>query len=235
VTARGAIPVISLELIEWHGPPVSRLEAIARGDYDEPFRTFAASAREAGDLTLLRFGFEMNGDWFAWGGQPEAFIRAWRHVHDLFASERCTNVKWVWAPNAISGPNTPENGIEKYWPGDAFVDVIGLDGYNFGDNHSRWHQWTSCESVFRPALDKIRESAVPHPVLITEFACASEGPIDRRAEWIRSAHAFFESRPEIIGVIWFNYDKRREGEPDWRIDADERSLAAWRETFMRRG
>jgi len=233
VAARGAVPVVSLELTEWHGGAGNRLEALCAGTYDEVFRDAAAAARESGTLILLRFGFEMNGDWFPWGGQPARFIEAWRRIHEIFRDERCDNVKWVWAPNAISGPNTPENGIEKYWPGEDVVDIIGLDGYNFGDRHSRWHRWTSCEDIFRPALDKILESGVRQPVLITEFGCASDPPTERRAEWVRSAHRFFASRPEIVGVIWFNYDKRAEGEPDWRIDSDERSLAAWRETFMR--
>ena len=34
-----------------------------------------------------------------------------------------------------------------------------------------------------------------------------------------------------MGAIVFNFDKRREGEPNWRIDADAESLRAFRETF----
>ncbi len=231
IHTRHATPVISLELTEWGAPRSDRLAAINNGQYDAFFRQYAREARSAIEPVYFRFGFEMNGDWFEWGGKPTAFIAAWRRVHRIFAVEGAVNVSWVWAPNAISGPRTPDNGLEKYWPGDAYVDVIGLDGYNFGDDHSPWHRWVSCREIFSDALEHIAASGVTQPVLITGFACADDTAGGRRALWIKNAHAFFTGRPEIIGAIWFNYDKRREGEPNWRIDADSRSLAAWRQTF----
>lgn len=231
VLARGALPVISIEVEHWRGPREGRLQAIARGEYDERMARYARDARESGQVCLYRFGFEMNGDWFSWGGEPELFATAWRRLHDIFTREGATNVLWVWAPNAVSGPDHPENGLEKYWPGDAYVDVIGLDGYNFGDGHSQWHDWESAEEVFADALTKIRSSGVPHPVLITEFGCTDEGEPRDRARWIREAHTTFAREPNVVGAIWFNYDKRREGEPNWRIDADDASLQAFREVF----
>lgn len=234
IIERGATPVISVELTHWGGTRKGRLEAIVAGKYDRVFASFAEQAARSGQGVLYRFGFEMNGDWFAWGNQRELFKAAWCRVHDIFGSAGCRNVKWLWSANAISGPDTPENGMEKYWPGEEYVDVIGLDGYNFGDDHSEWHSWTSFEDVFRPGLDLIRGSGVGHPVLISEFGCAdtSDG---RRAQWIRDAHRFLLTRPEVVGAIWFNFDKRREGEANWRIDADAGSLRAWRETFGARG
>ncbi len=156
-------------------------------------------------------------------------------MHGIFQTTGATNVQWVWAPNAISGPDHPDNGIEKYRPGGRYVDVIGLDGYNFGDNYSQWHRWVSCQEIFAPALDKIRGSGVPQPVLITEFGCTDDGGARQRATWIESAHEFFVGRPEVVGAIWFNHDKRQEGEANWRIDANAESLAAWRRTFVGSG
>jgi hypothetical protein len=231
VLKRGALPVISIEVEHWGGSREGRLEAVARGDYDERFVRYAAEARASGQVALYRFGFEMNGDWFDWGGKPETFIRAWRRIHDIFTREGATNLLWVWAPNAISGPPHVDNGLEKYWPGDAYVDIIGLDGYNFGDDHDRWHTWQSAEEVFGEALRKIRDSGVPHPVLITEFGCTDSGSPAERAAWIRDAHRTFASEPSVVGAIWFNFDKRREGEPNWRIDADHASLSAFRDAF----
>ncbi len=232
VIAHDAIPVISLELLHWHGPRKGRLQAIIRGEYDAFFRRYAEDARASTQLALFRFGFEMNGDVVPWGGDPEAFQAAWRRVRDIFHSAGCRNLLWVWAPAATSGPNEPWNGIEKYWPGNSYVDVIGLDGYNFGDAYNATHRWQSAAEIFGPPLDAIRSSGVPHPVLITEFACAHDGQPQRRAAWIRDAHAFLSARPEIIGAIWFNYDKSRERAPNWRIDADALSLQAWQETFL---
>lgn len=231
VLARGAVPIISLELQHWgHGEP-DALARIVAGDYDTFFTEYAQAARASGDDVWLRFGFEMNGDWFPWGCQPDRFVTAWRRAHDIFQRAGAANVVWVWAPNAISGPDSEENGMERYWPGDAYVDVIGLDGYNFGDAHTKWHRWCTFQEIFGPALEKIRASGVRHPVFISEFGCTHDVPPERRAEWIREAHAYLSARQEVVGALWFNLDKRREGEKNWRIDANDASLAAWRETF----
>jgi hypothetical protein len=231
ILERGAIPIISMELHRWGEPEGNELRRIADGAYDDYFARYARDARESEQDVWFRFAFEMNGDWFTWGHQPETFKIAWRRIHEIFRREGARNVVWVWSPNAISGPDTPSNGIEAYWPGDALVDVIGLDGYNFGDGHSEWHRWCSFEEIFEPALEKIRESGVSHPVFITEFGCTDDAAPARRAEWIRDAFAYLSRRPEVVGALWFNHDKRREGEHDWRIAADALSLRAWRETF----
>jgi hypothetical protein len=67
-------------------------------------------------------------------------------------------------------------------------------------------------------------------MMITEFGCAPGAP-GQRDRWIRDAYETLRGIPKVQAVIWFNYDKRREGEPDWRIDATAASLAAFNATF----
>ena len=47
------------------------------------------------------------------------------------------NVEWVWAPNAESAPGlfdvSSPNNWRHYYPGDSYVDWVGIDGYNWGD------------------------------------------------------------------------------------------------------
>ena len=59
----------------------------------------------------------------------------------------------------------------------------------------------------------------------------SLGKAGQRERWIRSAYESIQRRPQVKAVIWFNYDKRREGEPNWRIDRTPESLRAFNETF----
>jgi len=62
----GATPMISLELWMWGDRSGdSYLPAINTGDYDAFFRKWAAAAKKDGRRVLLRFGFEMNGEWFS--------------------------------------------------------------------------------------------------------------------------------------------------------------------------
>ena len=80
--------------------------------------------KAAGVVVLWRPFHEMNGGWFWWGAKdPDTFIRVWRHMFDDFTKTRkLDNLLWVYGPN--HGQNTA-----KYYAGDRFVDLIGLDAY----------------------------------------------------------------------------------------------------------
>ena len=82
---------------------------------------------------MIRFGHEMNGDWYGWSGQPAAYVAAWRHVVSVFRGEGAANVKWVWSPNVDNG----DYPFARYFPGDSWVDYVALDGYNWGRSRRR--------------------------------------------------------------------------------------------------
>jgi len=236
VHATGATPMVSLELWHWHGGPKGKpscLPAIGRGDYDTFLRAWARAARKDGRRILLRFGFEFNGDWFTWSLDPEGYVAAWRRAHAIFRRLDADNVEWVWSPNVVNCPDTPRNDMHLYYPGDDCVDWVSLDGYNFGDHHDKWHHWQSFEQVFGEALRGLATRRPNKPIIISEFAC-TPGKGDQRARWIREAHAALEQHANVRAVIWFNYDKRREKEHNWRIDVTPESLEAFNETFARR-
>lgn len=230
IRALGAVPVLSLELTRWHRGADGYLEAIIAGDYDTFFRDWATAAKADGKRVLLRFGFEFNGDWFNWGGKPKRFIAAWRHTHAIFRDVGADNVEWVWSPNIVSIPRDAKNSMHHYYPGDAFVDCVGVDGYNFGDHHDEWHKWESFETVYREFLTKDIRRYPDKPIIITEFGCAP-GDGDQRAQWFRDAYAYLQRFPRVKGVIVFEIDKRSEGEPNWRLRHDDGSLSAFNETF----
>jgi len=137
-------------------------------------------------------------------------------------------VEWVFCPNVVGIPRTPENATALYDPGDEWIDWVALDGYNFGDEHDPWHHWESFGEVFEQPLAELIGRHPDRPVLIGETGCA---PGPQRAQWIRDAHAWLLDQPQVRGVIWFDHDKSREGEPDWRIDNSAESLAAFNQTF----
>lgn len=230
----GAATMVSLELWKWgkgKSQP-SLLPAIIAGEYDDSLRRWAISAKRFGQRILLRFGYEFNGDWFTWSLDPTRFVAAWRRAHDVFTDVGADNVEWVWAPNFESCPNTPENNMHLYYPGDNYVDWVAVDGYNFGDHHDQWHHWQSFEEVFDKVLDAFEQRYPTKPVFISEFGCAPGAP-GRQAQWIRDAHAALQHRPQVKAVLWFDLDKRREHEPNFKIDAEPESLRAFNETFAR--
>ena len=72
---------------------------------------------------FLRWASEMNGDWVSWHGDPALYIRKWRLVHDAMA-RFAPNVVMVWCPNA-----TPVPQVDRYYPGDGYVDWVGVNFY----------------------------------------------------------------------------------------------------------
>jgi hypothetical protein len=196
------------------------LDSILAGRWDGYFRRFAKEARATHQVIYYRFGYEMNGDWMAWGEQPEKFTKAWRRAWKIFREEKAANVKWVFSPNVIWGDRTVKRDIVPYYPGDKYVDVVGLDGYNFGDSHSRNHKWKTFEEVFQVSLDGLKRNFPDKPLWITEIGCA-EGP--GKAEWIQDFFSRFNADKDIRVFVWFNEDKQYAGEPNWRFDSDKDS------------
>ena len=140
---------------------------IVNGSQDALIRARAKAVAAYGKPMFLRWGAEMNGDWYAWSGtavgnKPSVFVAAWRHIHDVFASEGVRNVAWVWAPNADSHPGgtstTSWNSWRSYYPGDAYVDWVGIDGYNWGSTDS----WQDLRTDLRPGLRGLRRTKADH-------------------------------------------------------------------------
>lgn len=206
--------------------PCFTLRRIIAGDYDPYIRRWAQASKSSPTPYLLRPMHEMNGNWYPWCGtvnqnQPEEYVEAWRHLHDIFREVGATQVGWVWCPYASSYPDSPKNAISCYYPGDAYVDWIGLDGYNWGTSQP-WSRWQSFDEIFSPAYD-IVTNLTDKPLLIAESASSESG--GSKSEWIRSAFGELkDSFPRIEGFVWFNAKK----ECDWRIDSSAQAQQAFR-------
>lgn len=96
--------------------------------------------RDAGVPVLWRPLHEMNGGWFWWTPapdgndkpQPAVFIALWRQMHDYLTNVRALdNLIWTYSPNVCDRYRATPN---VFYPGDAYVDVVGLDKYrNLGE------------------------------------------------------------------------------------------------------
>ena len=201
------------------------LPEISAGKWDAYFKSFALSARKFPGTVFYRFGYEMNGDWVAWGEQPTAFKAAWRHVWDLFNREKVHNVKWVWSPNVLWGDRVFEEAILPFYPGERYTDFIGLDGYNFGEHHNQYHTWQSFDQVFTSSIAGMKKYFPKKRLWLTEVGCADD---ERKAEWIKNFLTAFNKDPELPMFIWFNEDKKYAGEPNWRFDSDQESKSRFR-------
>lgn len=221
INSYGGVPMLTWE------PRLSTtntLDAISNGNYDSYVTTFAQAAKDWGKLIYLRFAHEMNGNWYPWDGThnggsagPGKYILAWQHVHAIFAQAGATNVKWVWSPNHNSAPGDPWNAAANYYPGDSYVDWIGLDGYNWAQG-----SWQTFDQVFSSAYSSF--SGYGKPIMFSEFSCATAETYSK-ADWITDAFSKIKNNYTQAKIfIWFNTNKER----DWRVNSDVTALNAFK-------
>lgn len=193
------------------------LDEIINGSSDDYIDKFARGARAyRGPIMLVPF-HEMNGNWAPWSGtlpgnSPAKLIAAWKHIHDRFNG--INNVKFAWNVNNGSQPNTPENAIKNYYPGNRYVDYVTVDGFNDGNPWLTWSQ------LFDDVLSELAQ--YHKPIYILSMASA---PGPQKAEWIKDALSVeIPKHHELAGWIWFNQNK----EANWLINSDPASLEAFK-------
>lgn len=223
----GAVPHIVWEPWYWGDKEKIKLKDIISGKWDNYIRGWARSIREWGHPIFLRPAHEFNIDGYPWGvlnndKDPGIYVKAFRHIVDVFRSEKATNVKWVWAPMNYSFPDELWNDWEKAYPGNDYVDWVGFDGYNWGTTQS-WSDWQAFKYLFRDQVRKARKLWPKKPIMVAEFAAAEKG--GDKAAWIKELPSYLKtSMRDIDAIIWFDHKK----ETDWRIASSERSLAAFK-------
>lgn len=192
-------------------------DSIMGGNFDSYFTKFASDARAyAGEVIIIPFS-EMNGNWFPWsitqnGNTPEKHVNAYRYLRSFFKD--VPNVKFGWVPNHDSVPDVSINQFENFYPGDAYVDYVGLDGFNFAN------PWMTFDQIFGKALSRIK--VYNKPIFIFSFATASG---TQKPAWITDAITVqIPKHSQIKGWVWFNESKER----DWRVTADSLALDAFR-------
>jgi hypothetical protein len=232
IRAAGMMPMVTLEpwsVSDVRGDtdlPQYRLTTITAGRYDQDFDRIAASVAAYHQPVYIRFAHEMNGSWYPWaagenGNTSADYVAAWRHVHHLFTLAGATNAQWLWSPNALLGNQTAAN-YERLYPGNAWVDDIGLSAYGQG---------ASAADTIDPSLTALT-SVSSKPVIIAETGAS--GP--DKVSWITSFGPYLASRRRITGFVWFNTTpETTDASGDYRFDSSPSALAAFIATLERAG
>jgi beta-mannanase len=163
----------------------------------------------------------MNGAWYPWGygvdgNTPRLYREAWHRIHWIFRNHGADNVKWVWSPNEDAGGGHP---LAVFYPGDEFVDWVGIDGFCWGGAIG----WPSFTAIFASTYDRIVR-LTSKPIMIAETGAGEEW--GSKAEWIasalgREAPAF----PNLRALVWFDAEDPR---ADFRVNSSPAALAAFR-------
>ena len=215
--SQGRIPMVS-----WNG---TYTDQILSGRYDAMIRQRADALRDLRSPTFLRFYWEMDGNKKdKWANTPADFIAAWKHVHNIFNAEGASNVAWVWCPNAWAFDVNAQNAAQWY-PGDASVDWICADGYNWARPGSTAKS-VSFEGTFK---NFYKWAATKNkPLMIGEFGAIENAP-GQKALWINQARVTLKTAfPKVKAIVYYDEYRHEDNTVyDWRLDSSSSSYTAW--------
>lgn len=241
---RGSVPMITWQPNDNYsnGNPFP-LRDIAAGKFDNHVATWAKGLASYGFPVYLNFAQEMNANWFAWGYEkntPEEFIAAWRHVHDVFVGYGATNVQWIWAP---IWDNEAEafRPISMFYPGDSYVDWLGMSVYNFGSHDGLGWRWFS--DLFGPGYRRLQAINEEKPIMLTEWGTTEWdrenlehgqiGTNGMKARWLREAAETILARfPRVRAAVYYSFFEA--GLP-MQLDSTYSALLGARDAFGRPG
>jgi hypothetical protein len=233
VREHGSIPMLAWQPDANPGPldqPAFSLAKIADGAWDTYLRHYAEEVKAWGHPFFLRFASEMNGGWVSWfegnsGNSAGQFVLAWRHVHNIFTLVGAINATWVWCPNDEDAYTTP---LEDLYPGNAYVDWAGIDGYNFSSD-LEGAPWRSFSTIFSETYLHILRLIPPTmPVMIGETGSVENG--GPKAAWITDALStqLPQNYPRIKALVWF---EESDANLNLRFDTSPSSLAAFQKAI----
>ena len=181
---------------------------ILSGEYDEFLRDYARVIADFGRPVLFRLGNEMNGDWCPYSSYHTSkdtiiFKEFYKYVYNFFENAGANkNTIWVWNPNGVSFPDFRWNYELMYYPGDRYVDVVGMTAYNTGTYYSDiGERWKEFYELYNDLYHKYDEN-YGQPLMITEFASASMG--GNKEEWVIHMFEDIKMYDRIKVAIWWD-------------------------------
>jgi len=129
-------------------PPIpegdgSTMAACAKGAYDKKWAQFGKNIKAAGmdDETIIRLGWEMNGNWYKWSASnPAQFKACWKHVVSS-AEKAAPKLRWDWTVNRGAGQSVKD--ARKAYPGNKYVDIVGVDSYDMWPGATSAAAWNN--------------------------------------------------------------------------------------------
>ena len=215
ILATGAVPLLELE------PFGISLAKISSGGEDAWLTKYAHAVSSLHSPVIMSFAPEANGSWYPWGYHhmaPGAVLKAYQHVVTIFREARVRDVKWAWIVNVQFAGS--EN-IEALWPGQAFVDILGIDGYFVAPG--------TFQDFFGSTIYALRTIS-PDPLMITETGGSpSIGKVTALSEITAGVAQY-----GLIGFIWFDIKQHGSIErQDWSLEDEPAALDLFKSAVKR--
>jgi len=222
--------------------PLFTMDAFLRGKFDQQIKQWAIEARNISAPLILEFGPEVNGNWFPWNGQwngagqtrrygdpilpdgPEKFRDVYRRIINIFKQNQAHNITWVFHVDTSRMPHRWWNRAEYYYPGDDYIDWIGLSVFGA---QLPTHKWTHFMDKMHNFWPELRTLVKNKPLIISEFAVIEDKyRPTRKAQWLEETFELVENYVYPIKAVtyWNSYGWLDDGSASFRLDSSEESL-----------
>jgi beta-mannanase len=158
-------------------------------------------------------------------GTNADYVAAFRHIYDRMQADGATNVKWVWNIMGLADPVWRAE-YRSLYPGDAYVDWIAWDPYNWASCRSvKWQTFAQVVEPFYRWL--IANGFGDKPFMLAEFGTV-ESPADTQAKasWFAAIPAALTAMPDLRALVYFDVPDPP-ANCNWQIDTSPRSLRAF--------
>jgi hypothetical protein len=250
----GRVPFIRMmarsNFSEGHADKRYTMQSFLDGRWDADLTRWCDGAAAVDGPLLVEFGTEVNGEWFPWNGRwngggrtdgygdpnvpdgPERFRDVYRRIVDTCRTEGADNITWFWHVDVGPSPSAAWNSdFANYYPGDDYVDWIGLSDYG---PLVRSEGWESFRSRMDSVYDEIDDLAAPgdKPIAVLEYGAREDSGHRRKARWITHAIDDVASHrwPRIDALsYWHERWKNGNGTAsNLRIDSSKRARLAYK-------
>ena len=180
---------------------------ILQGQWDDVLGYYVRTIKEFGHPVMIRLMNEMNGWWCNYSSYHSSkdtliFKEVYRYIYKMFADAGVDNVLWIWNPNGISYPTVDWNDTLMYYPGDEYVDIVGVTAFNTGTYYEDFGEsWQDFTTLYQDLYNQNCQW-FEHPLMFTGFACAELGG-DKRA-WTEDMFQKIGAYDRAKVLVWWD-------------------------------
>ena len=241
INSFGSIPFIRLmprsDFTIKKQDPAFSLKNIIDGKFDKELVAYAIDSKKSNIPIMIEFGTEMNGDWFPWSGlynrkDPANYKKAYIHIINIFRKADADNITWVFHTNWESSPNVKWNKMSAYYPGDEYIDWIGISIYG---GQKPGDEWSNFKENLNEAYSEMTEVSDEKPFAIFEFGTIDDTAKGDKAKWIKNVFNKIKSEkyPRIKALsYWHSFWVNEDGSvSNMRLDSSPEALNAYKEAI----